>query len=146
MSMNVTNQEDFSIFLELFNHHFGMIYWWIQLLVRINPLPIEVDSSQITSCISINDAIWIQHWNDFENKVVTENPGSQTWPNKIVNNTFDHEWGASFTRMDSGRYHYAFSLFNLFCIIWPLWWERSDNKHVNIVTSQCLTQDFPPKP
>ncbi len=89
----------------------------MQLFIRINPLPIEVNSSQITSCVSINDTIWIQHWDNLKYEVVTEYSSSQTWPNKIVNNTFDHERGTSLTRMDSGRYHYSFSLFNLFCII-----------------------------
>ena len=91
MSVNITNQEDFSIFLELFNHHFGMIDRRMQLFVWIDPLTIQVYSGQIASSISINHTIRIQHWNDLKYKVVTENSGSQARSNKIVNNTFDHE-------------------------------------------------------
>lgn len=59
MPMNITNQEDFSIFLKLFNHHFGMIDGRMQLFIWINPLTIEVNSSQITSCVSIYDSVRI---------------------------------------------------------------------------------------
>ena len=89
--MNITDQEDFSVFLKLFNHHFGMIYGRMQLLIWINPLPIKVNSSQITSCIAINDTIRVQHWYDFEYEVVAEDPRSQARPYQIVNNALDHK-------------------------------------------------------
>ena len=76
MSVDVTNQKDFPILLELLNQHLGMIDAWVQLLVRLNPLAIQVHTSKIASGVSIYDSVRVKHRDDLKDKVVSKYSGS----------------------------------------------------------------------
>lgn len=49
-----------------------MVYRRMKLLIRINPLPIEIDQTQITSIISNDNTIDVKHWHNLENEVLSK--------------------------------------------------------------------------
>ena len=81
VSVNITDQEHFSVLLEFFNHHLCVIDRRVQFFIWIYPLSIQVDSSKVAPGIPVDDTIRIQHGNNLKHKVVAENSGSQTRPN-----------------------------------------------------------------
>lgn len=48
----------------------------VELLVRLNPLPIEVNTCQVAAGVTIYDTVWVKHRDDLEHKVVPQNAGS----------------------------------------------------------------------
>jgi hypothetical protein len=75
MTMQVKNQEKVSIFLQFFNHLLVMVNCRLHFSRWVNPAPIKINTSQVTSCVAIDDTIWIQERNDFENEVISQNLG-----------------------------------------------------------------------
>ena len=69
--MDVADQEDLSILLEFLNQHLSMIDAWVQLLVRLYPLAVQIHSSKIASGVPIYDSVRIKHWDDFKDKIVS---------------------------------------------------------------------------
>lgn len=53
------------------NHSLGMEYRRVNIWSWICPSAIEIDASQRTSRVPIDHAIWIQHWNDLENEMLS---------------------------------------------------------------------------
>jgi hypothetical protein len=113
-----------------------MINTGVQLLIRIDPLPVKIYTCQVASGIPIYDTVWIEHRDYLEDKVVSKNASAQTGTHKVVNYTLDHKRGPSLTRVHSGGNHNSLSLPNLFgIVIGALRSKRCHNKHVDIVPS-----------
>jgi hypothetical protein len=44
---------------------------WVQKLARVIPFTINVNPSQITSKVAINNTVNINHWKEYESEVVS---------------------------------------------------------------------------
>ena len=45
---------------------------WIEESVWSDPSSIEIKSEEGASVVSILHSVWIEHWNDFEDKVLSK--------------------------------------------------------------------------
>ena len=73
----------------------------MKLLIRLDPLSVQIDTRQVTPRIPIDNSIRVQHGYDLEYEVITEDPRAQTRPHQIVYYTFYHVGCPCFTRMHS---------------------------------------------
>ena len=71
--MDVT-EEDYPG-LVLLNEPPGMIDSWLSVLLGLGPLVIEISPSERTSKVPIDNPIWVQHWNDLENEIRSQDLG-----------------------------------------------------------------------
>ena len=113
MTMKITIKFDFTAF-KCFSHHlFDGEALWEQFWTWINILSIQIMRTQAAPIVSNNNSIGIHHWNNFENKSLSESFRNFIIANKVLNETLDNEWAIAFTRMDSACKYYAFSFSNL---------------------------------
>ena len=136
--MQIQTQEDVPVFLQLFDHLFVMVHSWLHFPGRIDPASVEIYAGQVASRVAVDDAIWVEHRNDLENKVVPEYLGVQRWTSQIVENALHHPTCAGFTRMHSRRNTYALSVLDALRVAL----KSSNDQHITVVASDGLTQCF----
>lgn len=73
MTMKVCENQQITLLDKVMNHLLCVVDSGMQYFRWRLPSTIQIASSQRTSIISINYAIWIQHWNNFEYKVLAKN-------------------------------------------------------------------------
>ena len=68
--------EHYSPFLmEVFDQLLGVINRWMQFLMRYLPSSVQVATSKGAPVVPINNAVRIQHRDDFENELLSEQLG-----------------------------------------------------------------------
>lgn len=72
MSVEVHNHAQLDVLVELGNLFFGLPHLRVLELVLPDPLAVQVHASQTTSLVSIDDAIYVDHWDYFEHKIVPQ--------------------------------------------------------------------------
>ena len=72
VTMEVAEEHQPSLSIQAFYQTFGMINRWVNSLVWGVPSPIQVTSSQRTSVIPINDTIGVEHGDEFEDEVLSQ--------------------------------------------------------------------------
>lgn len=72
VAVQVENEEDISVLLKFLHHHLIMVDRRLHFPRRINPTPIEVNSGQIASGVTVDYTIRIQKRHNFEDKVVSK--------------------------------------------------------------------------
>ena len=70
MSMQINDQKNLAILLKLLDHLLKTINTRLHLPTGLNPAPIKINPREITPSIPINNPVWIQHWDNLENKVI----------------------------------------------------------------------------
>ena len=92
--------------------HWGHCLWWSF------PCSIRINTSYFSSCVAVNNSIWIDHRNNFEEIRVIEwtfNPMSFDHQLKqIRDDPLYHKAGGSLDRMLSTKYPNNFTIFNRF--------------------------------
>lgn len=68
VAVQITEQSDAG--LEGAHALLQMIHGREEAFNGIRPFPIQIPSREIDACITVNDAVGIEHWNDFEYKVL----------------------------------------------------------------------------
>ena len=66
VSVNIYKQLNFSALKRFLDHVFESIDFWRGLHGWVEPLPVEVVSSQTASVVAGDDSIWVQHRHDDE--------------------------------------------------------------------------------
>jgi len=69
--MDIAIKQDITTFESFSHHHFGRAVLWALLHTWSNPLTIQIKCTERTPIIADNDTIWIEHWYDLEDEVVT---------------------------------------------------------------------------
>ena len=129
--MNITVEEDVSALKSLSHHHLCWAVLWALFHAWSNPLPIEIQSTQWASIVTNDNTIWIKHWNDFKDKVISQVLGNFIFTDQELQYTFHNERGITFSWMDSTgndngpSYSYFF---------WS-WAEVGNDCHFTIVSS-----------
>ena len=72
----------------------------MKFLVRIHPLSVQIYSCKVASSVTVDDSIWVEHWDNLEDKVVSEKSGTKTGAYKVVNYAFNHKGGSSLSRVN----------------------------------------------
>ena len=110
---------------------------WSYSFRRSLPGPIRINSCNLSSCISMNDSIWIHHGYNFENKSIIEWTLSlMSWHHKIkqiFDNSFNHKTWCSLHRMLSTQNPNYLAILNSF----P---SRSNRNDIDRIFTNCLTK------
>ena len=72
----------------------------MQELARVLPSPVEVYSHKRGSVIAVNDPVWIQDRNNFENEVLTELHCCRIIRNNELYTSLQHILGVGLPRMN----------------------------------------------
>lgn len=70
--MYIHKQLNFSALKRLFDHVFESIDFWRGFHGRVEPLPVEVVSSQTASVVAGDDTIWVQHWDNLKHVLISQ--------------------------------------------------------------------------
>jgi hypothetical protein len=73
----------------------------LKFFAWFDPTSIEVKSSKVAPAVSIHDTVDVQHWNQLEHKIVSQNFGVQRRSCQVIHDSFHHPACACLTRMDS---------------------------------------------
>ena len=139
--VEITKEQNFALSLGLFYSLLHMKQYRMSLLRRLLPLPVEVLADQRAPGVAKDDAIWIDHGNDFENEVVTQDSGTDAGANQVVNDALHHVRSSSFTRVDSSAEDDGlFWLHSLLRIS-----KSSYGQYIYNIPSISLAQHFPAK-
>lgn len=65
------------------------------------PSSVEVLTTQRATVVSINDAIWVENWHNFENEMIPQCFCLRSLARKKIKDTFHHPRGITFARMNS---------------------------------------------
>mmetsp|Transcript_5913 Transcript_5913/g.5318 ORF Transcript_5913/g.5318 Transcript_5913/m.5318 type:complete len:436 (+) Transcript_5913:557-1864(+) len=140
--MEVPHQEDVPVLLQLLDQHLRVINGGVELSGRVDPAPVEVYSRQVAPGTAIDDPIRIQHWDDLENKVVSQNLGIQRRSRQIIKDAFHHPGGAAFARVDPGGEDDPLAVLDGIRVAL----ESSHNDHIAVVPGNCLAEGPPAHP
>jgi hypothetical protein len=72
MTMEITIYQQLTLFFHSLDHLLRMVNSWVQFLVWINPLSIQINLSKIASIIANNNTINIKHGYNFKQKVLPQ--------------------------------------------------------------------------
>lgn len=134
--MEVTEEKDLSRLLSFLHHQFCVVVDWVQLGAASYPLSVQVLPDQGASVVANDDTIWVEHWNDLEDVVVSQEASLLFVADKEVNDPLHDPAGIAFTRVDSRREYDSFAHSDVFRSAA----EVGDNEHVDIVASKRLAE------
>ena len=72
VSMEIAEDRQLSLFGKVMNHLLSMVDSWMQHFWRSLPSSVQITSCQRASVVSIDHAIWIEHWDHFEHKILSQ--------------------------------------------------------------------------
>lgn len=72
VSMNIDKEVNLSALESLFDHVLHAVYLWGDTHIRVQPLPVEIISTEAASVISDDYTVRIEHGYDLENILFTE--------------------------------------------------------------------------
>jgi hypothetical protein len=72
VAVEITKHNQLSFLCKLLKKLFRIVYARMEYLGRGLPSSIQIASCKGTSVVTVNDTIWIEHWDDFENKVLSQ--------------------------------------------------------------------------
>ena len=72
MAMQIAHQEDVSVLLQLLDHALQVIDCRVKLARWVNIASVQIHSGKITSGAAVDNAIDIEHGNNLEDEVVTQ--------------------------------------------------------------------------
>ncbi len=67
--MEIAEKSDLVAIIDFIDEFLGMEDCWMKSLRRIFPSSVEINTTQITTRVSMNDTINIKHWDDLEDKL-----------------------------------------------------------------------------
>ena len=101
MTVDVTEEGNSSGVKSFDNHGPSGVDLGVVLIRRVLPLSVKIVSSNRAAVVANDDSIWIEHWDNFENKLVSELLSVRIIADKELNNSFHNETCVTFTRMHS---------------------------------------------
>ena len=136
MSVVVTVEEDISWILCLSHHNLGGEILWALFHWGTLPLTVQIEAWEWASVISNDDTVRIQHWDHFENEVISQVASTLILRNKIFECPVHHVRGLALSWMNSWRQNYSSPQSDLFGSAE----EVCDDYHLAIIASQRLGQ------
>ena len=101
------------------------------------PCSIWINTRYLSSCVAVNDSIWIDHWNNFEKIRVIERTFDLMSFNheleQIGDDPLDHKARCSLYRMLSTKYPNNFTIFDRFS-------SSSYSNNINSIFPNSFTQ------
>ena len=67
-----------------------MVVYWVELAGASNPLSVKICAHQRTSVVANDYAVWILHWDYFENKSVAKKLGVLVLTYQIVDDSIHY--------------------------------------------------------
>ena len=87
-----------------------MIDGWMELFVRIDPLPIEIHKIEVAAIVSNDDSIGVEHRYNLKDEVLSEYFGDVGVAEQIFDDVLDDVGRHGFSGVDSGGKEDAFLL------------------------------------
>lgn len=72
MTMHITYQHYTLLHVHLFGQFLSEVNGWVQCFRGIFPPSVQVTTCKTASLVAIYDAVWVEHWHQFENVVVSK--------------------------------------------------------------------------
>ena len=88
--MQVTIEDDLSLLIKSSNQPLNSKVNGMKSLRCIFPATIQVLATQRASVISIDDAVWVQHWYNFEDEFLSEDSSLGSIAHQELDKTFHH--------------------------------------------------------
>ena len=140
MSMDIAEQEDVPVLLKLLDHlqefkkilrayHLSVINGGMNLSLGVVPDSVEIHSCQVAASAPINDAIWVEHRDNLEHEVVSEDLGIKGGTREIVDDSLHYPGGSALSGVHARCYYDTLSVFDGLGIAL----EGRDNDHLAIV-------------
>lgn len=82
-----------------------MINGGMQLAIGVDIDSVQVYTSKVASGRTVDYAVWVQHWQQLEHKVVSQYFRIQTRPCQVVDDALHHPACSTLSRMHTARYH-----------------------------------------
>lgn len=105
MTMYVAVEHEVSLLLDLLDQLFGMVDGGVQLLGWVDPLAVEVHTSQVASVVAIHNTIDIQHRDDLEDEVLPQDTCLRRITCQEVYDVLHHVAGHGLARVHPRCYH-----------------------------------------
>lgn len=109
MPMEITEEDDFSLIMDFFYHLLYIIDNRVENFGRVLPPPIQISSRKGSPIISIDDSVRVEHWDNFEYEIISENLSFFIIRiGKEFNNSLHHPRSDCFSRVNSCTNDYRF--------------------------------------
>ena len=115
------------------------LQYWLHVLRWLDPAPVQVITVEVAACVPVDDAIDVDHRDDLEDVVVTEELGADRRAQQVVEDAKHHVRGSSLARVHPTADDDAFFSFLLLRFVDI----RTDRQKVDWITSQSLTKHTP---
>ena len=93
------------------NQRFGVVYCWMQKFTGVLPSSVQVDTHQWCSVVAVNDAIWIENWDHFKYKVLSQFLSYGVIRDEKFYAALDHILRICLTWVDPGCQKYVLFIF-----------------------------------
>lgn len=105
MTVKVAVKSQRSFLCELHYEIFSMVNSWMEDLTWVLPSPVEITTSQRAPVIAIDDTVWIKHWHNLKNKLVSQLMCFRVIRHQEIDDPLHHEWGVRLSWMDPSSDH-----------------------------------------
>ena len=108
--MEISENEKLTLFYEVVDHLLGVVNSWMKDLRGRLPSTIQITTCQGASIVTVDDSVWVQHRDNFEDEVLSKNLGFWYFSTReVVNSTLHHPRAHRFSRMDTRCEYYTFA-------------------------------------
>lgn len=137
--MKITENSDFSLLTKIGDHLLRVVDCGMQDFGRLFPSSIQITPSQWASIITVDDAIWVQHWHNFENEILPQDFRLHIcWICQEVQCALHHPWAHRFSRVNSGCQDNPLTLMHVLRVH-----PTSNCQILAFIPCKCFTEDFP---
>lgn len=140
MTMHIAKQNNLSLQVGLLQKLLNVVDGWMQRFRRKFPPSIQVAPSQRYSIITVHNAVWIQHGNQFEDEVIPQNLRLPIFRvSQEIYRASHHPRSNSLPGVNPCREHDTL-LFFMRLLIHNILSLASNDQHWAINTTQCFAK------
>jgi hypothetical protein len=113
-----------------------MIDCWVYFPLRVIPNTVEVDTGQVATSRTIDNAVGVEHRNDLEDEIVSENLRVQGRPSQVIQYALHYPRGGRLARVHTRGYNHALTVFNGFRVAL----KGGNDYHLTVIACDGLRQ------
>ena len=136
VSMEIAEDRQLSLFCKVMDHLLSMVDSWMQHFWRSLPSSVQITSCQRASVVAIDHPIWIEHWDHFEHKILSQQLCFRRCRiAQEVKSSSHHPGTYWFSWMDSCCYNHTLSFCHVLLVL-----LTCNREYVELISCQSLAK------
>ena len=135
VTMEVAVEHEVPLLLHTLDELLGVVDGWVELLVGVDPLSVEIDQIEVAAIVADDDSIGVEHGHDLKDEILPEDLGDVGVAEQVVDDVLDNIRRHRLSGVHSGGEEDALLLLSVV--------EIADDEIVAVIASDGLAEGLP---